>query len=206
MTPYVSGLDMDRVSISEADLENGSPKEGDMIARNPKNPGDKWLVAKKYFEENFEDATPKYRFYIPIGDWSGDGHGVHVDYTIESNKPLTTVRELYFQACEKLGFSLDGHSDPTPCAEYQDSRFSYETLLAILDIGVELDQEFIDFIRDEEYIESSEEFLQIVLALIRSQDPTLILTCTNTNDEMFQWYGYDKDNRHIGYFGYGLFE
>lgn len=42
------------VSISKEDLKNGSPKIGDMIARNPKNHADQWLVAKKYFEDNFE--------------------------------------------------------------------------------------------------------------------------------------------------------
>ena len=54
MRPYIQGDDISRVSISAADLENGSPKDGDMIARNPKDHGDQWLVAKKYFEENFE--------------------------------------------------------------------------------------------------------------------------------------------------------
>lgn len=44
---------MDRVSISKADLENGSPKRGDMIARNPEDHGDMWLVAEKYFKEKF---------------------------------------------------------------------------------------------------------------------------------------------------------
>ena len=43
-----------RVSISDADKANGSPKIGDMIARNPKNHNDQWLVAKQYFEDNFE--------------------------------------------------------------------------------------------------------------------------------------------------------
>jgi hypothetical protein len=43
-----------RVSISDADKANGSPKIGDMIARNPKNHLDQWLVAKQYFEDNFE--------------------------------------------------------------------------------------------------------------------------------------------------------
>ena len=42
------------VSISQEDLKNGSPKIGDMIARNPKNHNDQWLVAKQYFEDNFE--------------------------------------------------------------------------------------------------------------------------------------------------------
>lgn len=43
-----------QVSISDVDLQNGSPKIGDMIARNPKEHNDQWLVAKQYFEDNFE--------------------------------------------------------------------------------------------------------------------------------------------------------
>lgn len=42
-------------SISNADKENGSPKVGDMIARNPKNYLDQWLVAEQYFKDNFEE-------------------------------------------------------------------------------------------------------------------------------------------------------
>ena len=43
-----------KVSISVEDLANGSPKSGDMIARNPKNHNDQWLVAEQYFNDNFE--------------------------------------------------------------------------------------------------------------------------------------------------------
>ena len=43
-----------KVSISDADLKNGSPKIGDMIARNPINHNDQWLVAEKYFNDNFK--------------------------------------------------------------------------------------------------------------------------------------------------------
>lgn len=43
-----------RISVSEEDVLAGSPKIGDMIARNPKNNKDMWLVAKQYFEDNFE--------------------------------------------------------------------------------------------------------------------------------------------------------
>lgn len=42
------------ISVSAPDLEAGSPKEGDMVARNPKNHEDKWLVAAQYFKDNFE--------------------------------------------------------------------------------------------------------------------------------------------------------
>ena len=48
--------DMAGVSISEADLKNGSPKIGDKIARNPKNHQDRWLIANDYFRDNFEEA------------------------------------------------------------------------------------------------------------------------------------------------------
>jgi hypothetical protein len=56
MRPYVEGEDVSHVSISEPDKANGSPKLGDMIARNPKNHADQWLVAKQYFEDNLEPA------------------------------------------------------------------------------------------------------------------------------------------------------
>jgi hypothetical protein len=56
MRPYVEGEILDgKVSISQADKDNGSPKLGDMIARNPKNHSDQWLVAKQYFEDNLEE-------------------------------------------------------------------------------------------------------------------------------------------------------
>lgn len=42
------------VSVSGVDRANGSPKAGDMIARNPKNHADMWLVAAAYFADNFE--------------------------------------------------------------------------------------------------------------------------------------------------------
>ena len=53
MKPWLETTYMKNVSISQADLDNGSPKEGDMIAKNDKDPNDKWLVAKAYFEENY---------------------------------------------------------------------------------------------------------------------------------------------------------
>ena len=42
------------ISVSAADSDNYSPKLGDMIARNPNNHADQWLVAKQYFEDNLE--------------------------------------------------------------------------------------------------------------------------------------------------------
>jgi len=56
LRPYIEGEDMTDISVSNADLKNGSPKAGDMIARNPRNPEDLWLIAQAYFRANFEEV------------------------------------------------------------------------------------------------------------------------------------------------------
>ena len=55
LRPYVPGETFETaVSVSEEDAKAGSPKAGDMIARNPANHADQWLVAEAYFKENFQ--------------------------------------------------------------------------------------------------------------------------------------------------------
>ena len=57
--PYVPGEDLTGVTIDEKDKTlRGSPKVGDMIARNPKNHDNRWLVEAAYFAENFEPMVP----------------------------------------------------------------------------------------------------------------------------------------------------
>ena len=57
MRPYIVGEVLsDFVSISKEDRNNGSPKKGDMIARNPENHLDQWLVSKEFFEANYVPA------------------------------------------------------------------------------------------------------------------------------------------------------
>ena len=63
-----------RVSVSESDKEAGSPKLGDMVARNPKNHDDQWLVAAQYFSDNFDaiDLPPNSSCLVEIDveiDW-----------------------------------------------------------------------------------------------------------------------------------------
>lgn len=59
LRPYVEGEDLYTtcISISAEDEKAGSPKPGDMIARNPKNHADQWLVAAAYFADNFEEMS-----------------------------------------------------------------------------------------------------------------------------------------------------
>lgn len=48
-----------KISVSDEDEAAGSPKLGDMIARNPENHNDQWLVAQKYFYDNFVPLEPE---------------------------------------------------------------------------------------------------------------------------------------------------
>lgn len=57
LRPWREGDDMAGISVSREDVRAGSPRPGDMIARNPKNHADQWLVAAAYFADNFEPAT-----------------------------------------------------------------------------------------------------------------------------------------------------
>lgn len=47
-------MQINKISISSEDIKKGSPKQGDMVARNIENNQDQWLVSKEYFEKNFE--------------------------------------------------------------------------------------------------------------------------------------------------------
>ena len=51
---WTPSFDMAGVSVSDADKANGSPKFGDLIAFNPKNKDDKWLVAKEFADDNYD--------------------------------------------------------------------------------------------------------------------------------------------------------
>jgi hypothetical protein len=56
MREYVVGDDLTHISMSHEDVKNGSPKIGDMIARNPENHNDQWLVNEEYFKQNFKEV------------------------------------------------------------------------------------------------------------------------------------------------------
>lgn len=52
MRPYVPGEDLSKVSVSSED----TPEAGGMIAMNPDDSSDQWYIAKKFFEDNYEEA------------------------------------------------------------------------------------------------------------------------------------------------------
>ena len=52
MRPYMPGEDLTGILVNKED----TPEIGGMIAMNDKNNEDRWYVAKKFFEDNYEKA------------------------------------------------------------------------------------------------------------------------------------------------------
>ena len=109
MTPWLPTTNMKDVSVSQADKDNGSPKQGDMIARNPKSHKDLWLVAKQYFEDNLEEISTTQDFGWAINQikqgkkisrrgWNGKGMFLYYvganSYPVSGN-PGSAVKGLY---------------------------------------------------------------------------------------------------------------
>lgn len=66
MRQYVEGESLADVPVSYPDKLDGSPKPGDVIARNPANHDDQWLVSKEYFEKNFEETGSSIADGLPV--------------------------------------------------------------------------------------------------------------------------------------------
>ena len=48
-----------------------------------------------------------YHFYMPIGDWSGDGHGAVENFLVSSNKPVAEIREAHYKISEATGIDIE---------------------------------------------------------------------------------------------------
>ena len=73
MVAWVQGMILDGVSIGEDDAKNGSPKEGDMIAINPSNEKDMWLISKEFFENNYVSAKASEMVGKSLGNTTSNG-------------------------------------------------------------------------------------------------------------------------------------
>lgn len=111
---YVPGETLEGVSIADVDRKAGSPREGDMIARNPKNHADQWLVAAAYFADNFEPLEPSEIVLgeeeMDLDDLGGPEPGEPVIYYDESlpKRPPIYHDERDFPSCWALVVAAHG--------------------------------------------------------------------------------------------------
>jgi hypothetical protein len=142
-----------------------------------------------------------YKFRLPIGDWSGAGHGKCEYYLIDSNKPVEEVREIHFLITLKTGVDIESF-----CNEYQDCRVSSEIIEALISLGFGVHKLASTFIEGEDSYFRSEDMREIWLFLLMKTDPTLKLEIAEENViEMLPFYGDDAQGRSINFVGYGAF-
>lgn len=76
-----------------------------------------------------------HRFTIPIGDWSGDGHGKTEDFVFGCNKPFKDVVAAYKKACKKM----PAETFPTFIfEEYEDHSLTEDAYFAMFDAGYDM--------------------------------------------------------------------
>lgn len=135
----------------------------------------------------------RYTFTIEIGDWSDDGHGKHVPYTVTAAKPIKATREAYFAAVAK-------HPRCNPenfCDEYEDGEVDDDQWAALSDVGCPLPDERDSFDADA--------MAAVVVWFLNEGDPTLDARLDEkSRTPTLHFYGYDEKKRHIGFIGYGL--
>ncbi len=148
------------------------------------------LVSRGY-EPPIKSRTQPFYFRLPIGDWSGDGHGNCECYLVRSNKPLSEVREAHFAIKETTGIDIEVILD--------DSAHTYiePELMSCFD-KMGLTHAFSDTLL-------SDELANLWMLLLMQADPELKLTMECTDDfEMLPFYGIDDKGRHISSVGYGI--
>ena len=102
-----------KVSVSDVDLAAGSPKKGDMVARNPKNHDDQWLVAEQYFKDNFEPMDKTTREQAPQKHVRFCPDNCHHLNITEKEQNEKGTKEHPIHVCKKFERRLShGHYHP----------------------------------------------------------------------------------------------
>jgi hypothetical protein len=147
-----------------------------------------------------------YKFKLPIGDWSNDGHGICEYFLLSSSKSVEEVRETHFKIKEVTGIDLT-----EICSDYEENWFYDEEIIQkIINTGFDLKNK-CEFEEDDGYV-CGVTFKPRVLAelwiyLLMYVDKSLKLEFMDEEETpMLSFYGFDKKRRHISFIGYGLFD
>lgn len=137
-----------------------------------------------------------YKFRLSIGDWSGDGHCFHEDFVVASNMPVEFVREVHYKIKDRTGIQIEDI-----CSEYEEDKIEPEIVQALSEMGFK----FEDNTEMDEGTISPEEMARIWIFLLQKTEPTLRLEIIPDDLPTLHFSGIDKQGRHIGFVGYGLF-
>lgn len=137
----------------------------------------------------------RFHFRIPIGDWSGDGHGKCENFPASAAKPIDSVREAYFAAKAR-------HPKICPeefCHEYEDSSVPEAVAKAVAEAGGPK-----VFAKEDEG-PGADGMAEYVVWFLNQGDPDLDAKLEPNDIPSLAFYGADPKGRHIRFIGYGLF-
>lgn len=136
------------------------------------------------------------KFYMTVGDWSGDGHAQKTRFLIQSNQSVEFVREVHFGIKSAAGIDIEAL-----CNEYGDNVIPADVRKQLELLGYNIQ----DTSGLGDYIISPEEMMNIWLFLLMYAEAALNLKICEEIYPDFHFAGMDKKGRHIGAVGYGLF-
>jgi hypothetical protein len=135
-----------------------------------------------------------FKFRLPIGDWSNDGHGKCDYFVVSSNEPVEKVREAHFKARKEI-FDIENFM-----SEYCENSVDKETY-----------DELPDFVQkrlelfDDVYTIQIKDMAMLWIELLMMADPELKLIIED-DIPMLPFYGSNNEGQHIDFVGYGLYD
>jgi hypothetical protein len=137
----------------------------------------------------------EYRFKIPIGDWSDDGHGKCEWVDIVCSHSLKAVRKAYLKAADTMEYIWPEYL----CSEYEEQEVDPEDIQELIKAGFtpnNIDED--GFWRPE-----VEDFVHFVMWFVQRGNKRIKYKIDVI--PMLPWYGNNGKKRHISFHGYGLF-
>jgi hypothetical protein len=136
----------------------------------------------------------KHIFQVPIGDWSGDGHGRCEWFTVRSDQPVEAWREAYLTSqAQWPELAPDGELSRTPTSGWPLDRIREQ-------MAERLDARLYTELADG--TPSSHDILLYTMAFCQLSDPSL--SWEHEPMQMLPFYGQDSQGRHIDRIGYEL--
>lgn len=106
-----------------------------------------------------------YKYKLPIGDWSNDGHGQCEYFIIETNCSPYTMKSLFKSTVEKYGIDKI-------CAEYGEDLMTPDKIKELSEVkGFSLGEFYEE---DSGFDSVAIRFAEMVLALMKVEDSTFV--------------------------------
>ena len=139
---------------------------------------------------------------ITVGDWSGDGHGKSTLYSYELPEGVTAedARAAFWRSVEKYPLL-------NPCSfvcDSQDGTVPKNVIDAAETLGFEWRKTECGGVVAE--VDFWVEDMAHYVAWFLSLSGVTLTALSEDHTPTLHFYGYDDQKRHIGYFGYGLYD